>query len=300
MDIERMVVPIEWKATDDDHVMEGYASTFGNVDLGGDVVVRGAFAKTIAALKANGGIPLLADHVAMTASVLGTIFDAKETRTGGPTGQGGLWVKANISRAPSAEDTRTKMVEGHLNKMSIGYEAMDYAFEDHEDGQRVRLLKEVKLWESSVVVFPMNPAAVISRVKSILDSADVSTRQAVLDGIVETPAGDEPAAPATSGGEEDKADPPKSDAPDEGAQPPDEEPATGESGSHWDHWASEAVLRGQSPDAIIDPADRAGMATRLNLIDAELIAMSEAEETRSATDRLTRLRELETNLGMSG
>src|SRR5699024_11634335 len=47
-DMERMTVDIEWKAAaDDDGTLEGYASTFGNVDLGQDVVEKGAFLDTI-------------------------------------------------------------------------------------------------------------------------------------------------------------------------------------------------------------------------------------------------------------
>lgn len=177
MGLERLVVPIEWKAADDDQTLEGYASTFGNVDLGGDVVVKGAFKKTIANIKAN-GIPLLADHIPSTASVLGTIFDAEERAKG-------LWIKARLSKAPSAQDTRTKLLEGHLNKMSIGYETMDHAFEDR-DGQRVRMLKELKLWESSVVVIPMNPEAAIARVKSVVDTLDAADRKSLMDEIANT------------------------------------------------------------------------------------------------------------------
>jgi len=175
MGLERLVVPIEWKAAgDDDQTLEGYASTFGNVDLGGDVVVKGAFRKTIANIKAH-GIPLLADHVPMTSSVLGTIHDARETDKG-------LWIKAKFSSAPSAQDVRTKMLEGHVNKLSIGYEAMDHAFEDR-DGQRVRLLKEVKLWETSGVVFPMNPEAAIASVKSVVDALQPTDRQKLMDEV---------------------------------------------------------------------------------------------------------------------
>lgn len=174
--LERLVVPIEWKATDDDQILEGYASTFGNVDLGGDVVVKGAFTKTIENIKTN-GIPLLADHVAATASVLGTIFDAVEDAKG-------LKIKARFSKAPSAQDTRVKLLEGHLNRMSIGYEVMDQAFDD-KDGQRVRLLQEIKLWETSVVVFPMNPEAVISRVKSIADALESDDREAFYATVLE-------------------------------------------------------------------------------------------------------------------
>lgn len=164
MSLERLVVPIEWKATDDAQTLEGYASTFGNIDLGGDVVVKGAFAKTIANIKAN-GIPLLADHVPSVNSVLGTIYDAKEDDKG-------LKIWAKFSSAQSAQDARTKLVEGHVNKMSIGYEAIGQKFGD-QDGERVRFLTEVKLWETSVVVFPMNPEAVINRVKAIMQAADI-------------------------------------------------------------------------------------------------------------------------------
>lgn len=173
--MERLTVPIEWKASSDGSgTLEGYASTFGNVDLGGDVVVKGAFIKTIGNIKAN-GIPLLADHVASTASVLGTIVDAKEDANG-------LWIKASFSSAPSAQDVRIKLLEGHLKTMSIGYETIDYAWKD-VDGRRARALKELKLWETSVVVFPMNPEAVVSRVKSIAGALDGDARAALAAEI---------------------------------------------------------------------------------------------------------------------
>ena len=154
--MERKTVACDWKAADEG-ILVGYASTFGNVDRGGDVVVKGAFLRTIEKIKAN-GIPLLADHSASTASVLGTIFDAKEDDKG-------LLIKARFSSAPSAQEVRTKLVEGHLSRLSIGYETLDEAWEDR-DGRRVRLLKEIKLWETSVVVFPMNQQAAVSSVKS--------------------------------------------------------------------------------------------------------------------------------------
>jgi HK97 family phage prohead protease len=173
MPLEHLIVPIEWKADDsgDGNTLIGYASTFGNVDLGGDVVVKGAFTKTIENIKTN-GIPLLADHFASTSSVLGTIYDATEDTKG-------LQIKARLSQAPSAQDVAVKLREGHLNKMSIGYESMDDSY-DEVNGQKVRLLKEIKLWETSVVVFPMNPKASIERVKSVLNALDPEARRDVL------------------------------------------------------------------------------------------------------------------------
>lgn len=171
MGMERLTVPIEWKATaDDSGVLEGYLSTFGNVDLGYDVVVKGAFKKTNAKVNSE-GIPLLADHVASTASVLGTIFYAAEDAHG-------LKIKARFSSAPSAQDVRIKLLEGHLGKMSIGYQPVKFAYEER-DGVTVRVLQEVKLWEGSVVVMPMNPEALVSRVKSIASGLDPDARMAL-------------------------------------------------------------------------------------------------------------------------
>lgn len=259
--LERLTVPIEWKATDDGSgTLEGYASTFGNVDLGGDVVLPGAFAKTIANIKAN-GIPLLADHVASTASVLGTIYDAAEDERG-------LRIKARFSSAPSAQDVRTKLLEGHLTRMSIGYEPMDHAYEDLEDGRRVRLLKEIKLWETSVVVFPMNPEAAVSRVKSLLGGLDEASRTAALAALTTLPptggpSGDEPEAKAGDEPTDTKNDPAPADnagaAPDEGA-------------AGWDRWKSQALLRDDSAvtDAHVDSATRAGLRTTLELMESSM------------------------------
>lgn len=172
---ERKALPVEWKADPASGGLVGYASTFGNVDLGGDLVAPGAFAATIADIKAN-GIPLLADHRADTASVLGTIHDAEEDTTG-------LQVRARFSSAPSAQEVRTKLLEGHLGKMSIGYEALDYAYEQR-DGQQVRILTQIKLWEVSVVVMPMNPEAVIAGVKSHPGGVDVDGRLYVADVLL--------------------------------------------------------------------------------------------------------------------
>jgi hypothetical protein len=68
----------------------------------------------------------------------------------------------------SASETDTPQglhVEG---TMSIGYEALQSSM----DTDGVRLLKEVRLWEGSIVTFPMNESATISSVKSLSLSDD--------------------------------------------------------------------------------------------------------------------------------
>jgi len=259
--LEHLTVPIQWKAAGDAGTLEGYASTFGNVDLGGDVVVKGAFTKTIANIKAN-GIPLLADHVASTASVLGTIFDASEDEKG-------LKIKARFSSAPSAQDVRTKLLEGHLDRMSIGYDPVEYAYMDGEDGRQNRKLIEVKLWEASVVVFPMNPEAAVGRVKSLLGSFDEPMRAAVISALstkdTTLPPSAQGGSPADEAGEQPGDEPDTKTAPaDEAGSAPDE----GAAG--WDRWKSQAVLAGRDPEEVASLADVAGARTRLELLEADL------------------------------
>lgn len=283
MTLQHMVVPIEWKADDsgDGNTLVGYASTFGNVDLGGDVVVQGAFTKSVETIKAGNGIPLLADHVASTASVLGTIYDADQNDKG-------LVIKARISKAPSAQDTAVKLREGHLSKLSIGYETMDDALEDR-DGRTVRLLKEVKLWETSVVVFPMNPQATISRVKALVDGIpeggipeDARKALQALAAAAASPTvgGDTPNptdngkdhSPTGASEPEQPTGAPAPDAVKDGDTPnADGESAVapGEGASGYDRWTSQAILAGR-PIEDADPVKRARLQTLLELNESAL------------------------------
>lgn len=252
MGIETMVVPVEWKAAGDDSgELVGYASTFGNVDLGQDVVVKGAFKSSTADIKAN-GIPLLADHVASTTHVLGTIYEAREDEKG-------LLIKARFSSAPSAQDVRTKLLEGHLNRMSIGYEPTAYKFEER-DGKTVRLLEEIKLWETSVVVFPMNPEATISRVKSLAGALAPEDRKALADALT----GDEDTQTSPPAGETAEARHAKA-TPDDTDTPAGDVPSQG-----WDRYASDAVLAGRDPNETAGTATQVGLRTRLELMESAL------------------------------
>lgn len=148
---------VQFKVNKDTGLVEGYASTFGNVDEGGDVVVKGAFTEAIASV-ANGEIKFLSGHDWSPESTLGTVRELSETEVG-------LFFKAELSSAPSVQDVRTKMIEGHLNRVSIGYQVSDFEYVKNGDVM-LRYLKKIKLFEVSVVPFPMNRAAVITGVKS--------------------------------------------------------------------------------------------------------------------------------------
>lgn len=279
MTIQKLVVPAEWKAVDgEENVLEGYASTFDNVDLHGDVVVRGAFRKTLNDLLGSGGkIPLLADHTPSTSNVLGSISRAREDAKG-------LKIRAEFSSAPSAQDVRTKMLEGHIDRMSIGYEPMQWAFEDR-DGRRVRVLKEIKLWEVSAVVMPANPQAVVSRVKSMagqvvadaveagVDAEEIKAEfervnPTLADWVAELntkAVGDEEA--------EDVHDAPAEEEPDGDVESrsdePGEEPVP-ELSLKEKLYRADALLAGNDPDAVADPVVLARIDARLGILPEQI------------------------------
>lgn len=145
------------EASGDAGFLEGYASVFGNVDLGSEVVVKGAFAKTIKERLKKGMIKLYDSHLVHqgTDALIGLVEDASEDDYG-------LKFRARFSSVKRAQDIRTKIKEGILNALSFGYEVIK---SDPDQGGKTRLLKELKLYEISVVPWGMNPKAAIESVK---------------------------------------------------------------------------------------------------------------------------------------
>lgn len=153
---------LELKATDDDSypngILEGKASVFDVLDLNGDVVKKGAFKKTIKEQKQK--VPMLDSHRAFggVSSVIGRTLELREE-------DDHLYFKAFFSGAAGAQEIRTKIKEGLIKGVSIGYNVI----KDHMLASGVRELLEVKLWEISVVVFPANPLATITGAKGITE-----------------------------------------------------------------------------------------------------------------------------------
>jgi len=136
---------------------EGYASTFGNEDLGGDVVEKGAFTKTISE---NKNVPILWGH--NIREVIGVNKDFSEDAKG-------LFVKGQlILDVQRARETHALMKEGAVKGLSIGYDAIRVDYSRAKEG--VRIINEVKLYEYSVTAFPMNEAAQVTDIKSAEDA----------------------------------------------------------------------------------------------------------------------------------
>jgi hypothetical protein len=144
---------IETKRLDGDQwEVSGYASTYDR-DLGDDVIVPGAFAKS---LGTGRRVPLLFGHDQRQLPI-GHSLDLKEDDRG-------LFGRFHLSKTALGTDVRRLLQEGSLNAFSIGYVPKE-SETDRKAG--VRHLKEVDLLEVSVVALPMNPQALVTGVKEL-------------------------------------------------------------------------------------------------------------------------------------
>lgn len=153
--MEHKICRMQLKAIDATGVFEGYGAAFGNVDLGGDIIVPGAFAKSIQSIKESGRLlPALWQHDCD--EPIGVYTELSEDEFGLKfTGKLVLEVE-------QAAEALALMKAGAVTGMSIGYAPVEYEF-DVETG--VRTLREVDLYEISPVTFPMNELARISGAK---------------------------------------------------------------------------------------------------------------------------------------
>lgn len=152
----------EFKITEADAaqgIIRGYASTFGNIDLGDDVVDEGAFKKTLQ--ESKGLVPILADHD--PTKQIGWNLRAMEDSKG-LFFEGQLDI-ANNKTAMERYSLAQKALEiGAKFGISIGYGTIK-AIPDKERPS-VRRLKELKLYEYSMVTFPMNTMAMVTAAKA--------------------------------------------------------------------------------------------------------------------------------------
>jgi HK97 family phage prohead protease len=169
--------PVQLKAGPDDGLAEGeftaYASVFGNKDSYGDVVLPGAFANTLAAWKATGNpIPLLFGHNMSDPDYnIGGVLDAVEDEVG-------LKVRAQLDlQNPKAAQVYRLLKGRRVNQMSFAYDVIAGGWEqrakDGEDGEQESedfyALRELKLYEVSVVTIGANQATEILEVKHLAD-----------------------------------------------------------------------------------------------------------------------------------
>lgn len=151
---ERNILTVDFtlKGADADDSVEGYASTFGNLDLVKDVIHEGAFSRTLGEAKAFARThgtdclwPLLWQHDKL--DPIGGIMAAHEDGHG-------LYIKCRINRDIEHGRAAYDGFRGGYMSFSIGYKPVKYEWKAN-----VRHLTDIGLGEISAVTFPANPEA---------------------------------------------------------------------------------------------------------------------------------------------
>lgn len=151
---ERKRVELRLGEVDADGSFSGYASLFDRVDLGRDLVERGAFAKSLQK-RGAAGIRMLFQHD--PATPIGSWEEVREDARG-------LFVRGQLALdSAKAREVHALMRGRALDGLSIGFRTVR-ARKETKSG--VRRILEADLWEISVVTFPMLPDARVDSIKS--------------------------------------------------------------------------------------------------------------------------------------
>ena len=139
----------------EDGAFTGYAAVFGNVDLGGDMILKGAFVDTLK--ERAGKIRVLWNH-------------SSDDPIGRPThlseDDHGLFVRGQLNQeVQRGREARALMMAGDVDGMSIGFRVAKNGAEFDEDTGVFKISKVI-LREFSIVTFPMNESAVATGIKS--------------------------------------------------------------------------------------------------------------------------------------
>jgi len=146
---EGVVVP-EIKAAKNGTI-EGYGAVFSTLDTGGDIILPGAFAESLAK---NPTVKMLWQHDPHRP--IGVWDEVKEDEKG-------LYVKGRIlGDVEKGKEALALISAGAMDGLSIGYRTIKAS----RDAQGNRLLEQVEIWEVSTVTFPMNTVAKIDAVKA--------------------------------------------------------------------------------------------------------------------------------------
>ncbi|WP_281842790.1 HK97 family phage prohead protease [Sinisalibacter aestuarii] len=172
MGLEHKFVALgDTEAVADGLKIEGYASYFGEVDRGGDIVSPGAYARSLAALAARGGqVKMLWQHD--PAQPIGVWDEVREDGRG-------LFVKGRIlADVAKGREAAALIGAGAIDGLSIGYRTVKAT----KDDKGRRLLTELELWEVSLVTFPMLPSARVGAKGESPEACALRELAGVFDG----------------------------------------------------------------------------------------------------------------------
>lgn len=160
----------------------GYFSIFGNVDSDGDMIMPGAFRRSL-----NNNYKRI-KHLNQHRSyepLAGTKDDRLVVREDNK----GLYFESKISQTSYGKDVILLYQDGVLEEHSIGYEVIKSRDHDTMTIERwgrkvpVKELHELKLWEGSTVTFGANSQALVESVKAMSKEQAIEKMDGVLKAL---------------------------------------------------------------------------------------------------------------------
>lgn len=166
--VERKIFDLKIKKAmeeEDKGIIEGLASTFNNEDRVQDIILPGAFTKSLNGFRSKQqNIPLLFGHNDRDLPLGGLDPNKTYEDSNGLNVVGKLDLDTQRGR-----DAFSLLKKGFLNSFSIGFVSNDF---DYRSGGGT-VFKNVDLMEVSIVNVPANPMANISSVKTVTPYKDL-------------------------------------------------------------------------------------------------------------------------------
>lgn len=148
-----------------DRTVIGIAAVHGNVDSGGDKSWPGSFADITVDGRMRAVFLWMHDSSSPPTAAINYVKEVpraslpQKVLAYAPEATGGVEVSRTYLETERGNEILTNLRAGALNEMSYAYDAIQYDFEDI-DGQTVRNLRKVEIFDFSDVAWGMNPATV--------------------------------------------------------------------------------------------------------------------------------------------
>lgn len=177
--------------SDDRPGFDGYITTWNTIDSHGTAFSKGAFRKTIRERLAIA--PVLANHDSFGGLPIGKHLSAKEDATG-------VRISAQLSETTAGQDALRLLRDGVPLGLSFGFDRIADRSATDEDQldlsvapdyikrlpkNELRVITEVRLWESSLVTFPSNAKAKPDNIRSLDSDTLTSLLNALKDGTLD-------------------------------------------------------------------------------------------------------------------
>lgn len=156
MELKQFEAPFELRQVDEDAgIFEGYAAVFNKPDQYSDVILPGAFKKSLHKHPKR-KVKMLRQHDQR--SIIGTFLEIKEDDKG-------LLVKGQLLLGiQAAAESFLLLKAGALDSLSIGFRTI---VDEYDEKKHIRSIIELMLFEISLVAIPAQLGATITSVKEI-------------------------------------------------------------------------------------------------------------------------------------